>query len=292
MPGDALTAMLSPDTIVNSTIDFETLKAQLGLDQPLYKQYIRWIGNLFQGDFGRSFVDGLPIGEKIAIHLPGTLELMGVSILIAGILGISLGFLSAIKQNTWLDYTNTTFGMIGISIPEFFFGMGAILIFAIKLRWFPTGGNLPVMGEQTLGTFIKHITLPALVLGLGLIAALMRQVRGSMIDVLNNDYIKTARSKGISEFRVYTRHAFRNAFTPVMLLLIFRLPMLVAGSIVTETVFSWNGMGQLILQGVRSKDYPVVMMTTLMIGVLILTASFLSDVFTAMLDPRVRLEKN
>ena len=201
MPGDALTAMMSPDTIINTSIDFETLRAELGLDQPIYKQYLRWLGNIFNGDFGRSFVDGLPIAEKLAIHLPGTLQLMGVSILFAGILGISLGFLSAIKQNTWLDYTNTTFGMLGISIPEFFFGMGAIVIFAIKLKWFPSGGNLPVLGEPTFGTFIKHITMPAIVLSLGLVAALMRQVRGSMLDVLNNDYIKTARIKGISEFR-------------------------------------------------------------------------------------------
>ncbi len=223
-------------------------------------------------------------------RLPATMELALCGILISSVFGICLGILAAIKQNTLLDYGCTALSVLAISIPEFFMGIIGITIFSLKLGWLPTGGRL-VYGDNSFGTRLAHLILPAVVMGLALTGALMRHTRGSLLDVLTRDYIKTARSKGLSERKVYLKHAFRNALIPVTVLLCFRIPGLVGGSVVIESVFGWPGMGGMLLDAISGKDYPVVMITAMIIAFVTLIASFLADLFTTLLDPRVDIER-
>jgi len=205
------------------------------------------------------------------------------------VLGILLGLLSSIKQNSSADYGITVLGIVGISIPEFFVGIIAIQIFAIEFGWLPVGGRFEYV-DSGLWDRVTHLVMPSLTLGFALTAALMRYTRGTMLDVLGKDYVKTARSKGLPEWKVITKHAFRNALMPVVLLLVFRLPLLIGGTVVIESVFSWPGMGGMILNAVSAKDYPVVLVATMMTAGMVLFASFLVDLITAMLDPRIRFD--
>lgn len=289
-PGDPLSYMLPPDVGVNlNDPNVQALRKALGLDAPVYVRYVRWLGNLLTGNLGYSVVDGSSIRDILATRIPATLELAFAALLVSSFFGILLGLVAAINQNSFADYFSSVIGVIGISIPDFFFGICLIQIFSIKLGWFPIGGRT-VYGADSFWARLPNLVLPALTLGIAMTAALLRYTRASMLDVLGRDYIKTARSKGIPEWKVYIVHAFRNALMPVMLILCFRLPMLLGGSVIIETVFGWPGMGQVMLQAVSGKDYPVAMITTLLVASLILFASFLVDLFTALLDPRIRFD--
>lgn len=289
IPGDSVTRTISPDVYANmSEAELWGLREKLGLNDNLLIQYFRWIGRILQGDFGYSIVNGANIAAMLKARLPATMELAACGLLIATVFGLLLGFISAIKQNSPIDYINTIFGMVGISVPEFFLGLCAILVFAIKLGWLPTGGRLEY-GNEGFFDRIKFLILPSLCLGIAYIATLMRFTRGSMLDVLNKDYIKTARSKGLSEVTVNLKHGFRNALIPIMVVLVFRIPMLVSGTVVIENVFNYPGMGSMLLNAISGTDMPVVMISTMIISAVILFASFLVDLVTAMLDPRIRL---
>lgn len=289
IPGDPITRTISPDIYAKmSEVQLNELREKLGLNDNIFMQYFRWIGRILKGDFGYSIVNGSNISEMLKARLPATMELAACGLLIATVFGLLLGFISAIKQNSPIDYINTIFGMIGISVPEFFLGLCAITIFSLKLGWLPTGGRLEY-GSEGFFSRIKFLILPSLCLGIAYIATLMRFTRSSMLDVLNKDYIKTARSKGLSEVTVNLKHGFRNALIPIMVILVFRIPMLVSGTVVIENVFNYPGMGSMLLNAISGKDMPVVMVTTMIIAAVILFASFLVDIFTAMLDPRIRL---
>lgn len=290
-PGDPVTRLIPVDQIGRMTSEqLEAKKELLGLNDSLIEQYFRWIGGVIQGDFGYSQASGSSIGLLISGRLLATFELTLVGLIIGAILGISLGYISAIKQNTPIDYINTGLGMFGLSIPQFFFGLTGILIFGIILKWLPTGGRMAI-GESGFFQRIKYLIMPAVCLGISLVATLMRYTRASMLDVINKDYIKAARSKGISEFKVYTKHCFRNAMLPIMVIIIFRIPMLVGGSVVIEAVFNYPGMGGLLLDAISSADMPVVMIVAMIISIVILISSFLIDIVAAALDPRIRLGK-
>lgn len=288
-PVDPVSYLVSPDMAANSE-NIEALREKLGLNDPVIVRYFRWIGDLLRGDFGYSIINGTAISKTIAQRLPATLELSLVALLLSTIIGISIGICSAVWQNSWIDYLGRFLAVVGQSIPQFFFGICAIQIFAIKLGWFPTGGRLSP-GMVTFWDRLPHLILPAATMTIAMCAVLMRYARNSMLDVMNKDYIKTARSKGIPEWRVYIKHAFRNALRPVLVVLCFRLPLLIGGSVVIESVFSWPGIGSVITGSVTSGDYPLIMITTLMIAGAMLVASFLVDILTAALDPRVRLGK-
>ncbi|WP_409340859.1 ABC transporter permease [Paenibacillus sp. MBLB4367] len=288
-PGDPLTYLIPPELLASANFDLEGYKKAMGLDAPVYIQFFRWLTDLLQGKLGYSLVDGSSITKMIANRLPATLELAIAALLVSSVLGIALGLISSIRQNSAADYGNTVLGIIGISIPEFFIGIIAIQIFAIKLGWLPIGGQYEYADSGIIDR-IRHLAMPSLVLGFSLTAALMRYTRGTMLDVLGKDYVKTARSKGLPEWKVTIKHAFRNALMPVVLLLCFRLPLLIGGTVIIESVFGWPGMGGMILNAVSAKDYPVVMITTMMTACMVLFASFLVDLLTALLDPRVRFE--
>lgn len=288
-PGDPLAYQISPELLASGSFDMEAYKKAMGLDVPVYIQYFRWLGNMLRGDFGYSLVSGTPISYMLGHRLPATLELIVCALILSSIFGLLFGLLAAVRQNTVIDYGCTALSILAISIPEFFLGILGINLFSLQLGWLPTGGRMVYGVADFIGRF-PNLVMPAVTLGLTLTGALMRYTRGSMLDVMSMDYIKTARSKGIPEWKVYMKHAFRNALMPITVLLCFRLPILVGGAVVTESVFAWPGMGGMLLDAISGKDYPVVMITAMIIAVMTLIASFLVDMLTAILDPRVNMD--
>jgi peptide/nickel transport system permease protein len=286
-PGDAVSRMMSPERTVDP-VKLEALRKALGLDQPLIVRYWIWLSNVLQGNFGRTLTGGVPISRLLAERLPATLELSGIALVLSSIFGSILGTISALKRGTATDTGLTVAGMIGVSIPEFFFGLVAILIFALTLHWLPVGGRL-LPSYTSYWDHIPNLIMPALVLSIMMTAGVMRYARSAMLDALSRDFIKTARSKGLPEWRVNLLHGFRVALTPVIVLIGFRLPMLIGGSVIVEQVFQWPGLGSAFVAAVRNKDLPVVMTVALFSVVLVLVVSLIIDVLTAIIDPRVRL---
>lgn len=289
-PGDAVSYMVSPDILANISPDkLVELRDSLGLNDPFIVRYFKWFGGVLKGDFGFSLSSGVPISQIVLDRLPATLELSIAALMISTLFGSILGTLSALKKGSIADNTLTVAGMLGVSIPQFFFGLVCILVFALKLKWLPSGGRI-MPGYDSFLDRLPHLILPALVLGITMTAGVMRYARASMLDALNKEYIKTARSKGISEWRVNFVHGFRVALTPVVVLIGFRLPMLLGGSVVIEQIFQWPGIGKEFITAVRGQNLPLVMMIALFTVSAVLIASFLVDLFTALLDPRIKLD--
>lgn len=288
-PGDAVSHMISPDMLGSMDPErLEALRQSLGLGQPFYVRFWAWFTNLIQGNFGYSTNGGVPIANIIGTRLPATLELAAIALLFSTIIGCILGVISALKRGTATDSALTVVGMLGVSIPEFFFGLVAILIFGLNLGWLPVGGR-SMPGYITFWDRVPHLIMPSLVLSIMLTAGVMRYARSSMLDALSRDFIKTARSKGLPEWRVNVLHGFRVALTPVVVLIGFRLPVLIGGSVIIEQVFQWPGIGNEFISAVRSQDYPVVMTIALLSVMAVLIASLIVDILTALIDPRVRL---
>lgn len=290
LPGDALSRSMSPEAYRElSETQREEMREALGLNGPVYERYFRWFVNVLKGDFGYSSATGQNIAEMIAGRLPYTIELAGIGLVLAAIIGVSLGFLAAVKKNTILDYICSGISVLGVSLPGFFIGLIWLLLFALTLKIFPVGGRMPV-GDDSLVARIPYMVLPLLTMASTQSASLVRFTRSAMMDVLGKDYIKTARSKGLNETTVNVKHALRNCMTPIMTTLVLALPSLVGGSVIVETVFNYAGVGTLALEALNVGDIPVVMMTTMMAAVLTLIASTLIDLLTAVLDPRVRFD--
>ena len=285
---DPISSMIPPEVISQNPELAEQMREELGFNDPVIVQYARWLGNIVRGDFGYTLKNEKII-DIIAARLPYTLELSVYAMLFSAVIGIGIGIISAIRQNGIVDYIGRVLAVLGQAVPQFLVGIILIWIFSIKLGWFPASNRVSPDATNAFVDAFQHLFLPVTTLTIGMVAVLMRYARNTMLDVLNSDYIKTARSKGIPEWKVYIKHGFRNAMRPVLVILCFRLPMLIGGSVVIESVFGWPGIGSIITQSVVSGDYPVIMVTTLMVAVAILTASFLVDVLTAALDPRVRL---
>lgn len=289
-PGDAVSFMVGPDALANmSPAQLEALRESLGLNDPFIVRYFKWLGRVVQGDFGYSLTSGVSIKNIVFNRLPATLELSIAALLVSTILGSILGMISALRRGTILDHSLSIAGMVGVSIPQFFFALVSILIFSFRLKWFPSGGRM-MPGYTTFFDRLPHLVLPALVLGSTMTAGVMRYSRASMLDALSKDYIKTARSKGLPEWRVNIIHGFRVALTPVIVLVGFRLPMLIGGSVVIEQIFQWPGIGKEFVAAIRGQNLPLVMMIALFSVTAVLVASFLVDLVTALLDPRIRLD--
>ncbi len=289
-PGDPISYMFSPDQLAN--IDPQKLaemRELYGLNDPFFLRYVKWLWQLLQGNFGYSITNGVAIKDLLAQLFPATLELSLAALFISTILGSVLGILSALKKGSLGDNLLTVAGMIGVSIPQFFFGMVCIVVFALNLGWLPIGGRT-APGMTGAFAHLKFLILPASVLGISLTAGVMRYARSSMLDTMNKDYIKTARAKGLPEWRVNLVHGFRVSLTPVVVLIGFRLPTLIGGSVVIETIFQWPGIGNAFKTAVTGQNYPLVMMIALFSVLAVLMASFLVDILTAILDPRVKLE--
>lgn len=287
MPIDPINYLLPPGTSRDPAI-IAQLREKYGLDDPIIVQYGRWISNVIKGDFGYSIINGQPISEILKQKLPATLELAIASLLFSSILGILLGIIAAVNQNGPLDYIARVIGVLGQSIPEFLFGIILISIFALNLGWLPVGGR-NIYGMSGFSDRVKNLILPAGALSLAMIATVLRYTRNSMLGVMNQEYIKTARSKGIPERKVYFKHAFRNSMGPILVTIMLRIPGLIGGSVVIESVFNWPGIGSTLMGAVTSGDYPIIMVTTLLIAAVMLFISFLVDVISALLDPRIRI---
>ncbi len=289
-PGDAVSYMASPEAMANlSPEKLDALRESLGLNDPFFMRYFKWLTGILRGDFGYSLTSGVAIKEIVFDRLPATLELSGIALLLSTIFGSVLGTVSALRKGLISDNVLTVIGMVGVSIPRFFFGLVSILLFSLTLDWLPVGGRL-MPGYETFWDRLPHLILPSLVLSATMTAGVMRYARASMLDALNKEYIKTARSKGLPGWRVNLIHGFRVALTPVIVLIGFRLPTLIGGSVIIERVFQWPGIGNEFVAAVRGQNYPLVMMIALFSVFAVLTASFLVDLLTAMLDPRVKLK--
>ena len=289
-PGDAVSYMLPPDALMNiKPAELEKIREALGLNQPFIVRYFLWLGGVLQGNFGYSLASGVPIKDIVLDRLPATLELSISALILSSILGVILGTISAIKRGSLTDNFFTVFGMLGVSVPEFIFGLIALVIFSLNLRWLPVGQRL-LPGYDSYWDHMPHLIMPAGVLALMMTAGVMRYARSSMLDSLNKEFIRTARSKGIPEWRVNFIHGLRVALIPIVVLIGFRFPMLIGGTVIIEQVFQWPGVGELFIFNVRSQNYPLVMMVAFLSVIAVLLASFLIDLFTAILDPRIKLE--
>ncbi len=297
-PGDAVAAMIlmNPETGVGGDegSNAEALRKKYGLDKPPPILYAQWMAGLFQGDLGVRIRSGIPVSEEISKRLPATLRLMAAAMLISIALGIPLGIFSALKQYTPPDYALTFLTFIGISIPGFFAAIGAIYLFSLKLGWLPTSGYSTIGKDFGLwGTMLdrlRYLALPATVLGLETTAGIMRYTRSSVLEVVRLDYITVARSKGLNEKVVTFRHILRNALLPVITIIGLRLPSLFGGALIIETIFNWPGMGILYLDGVKTRDYPLIMGMVLVSALTIVLSNLITDLTYGSIDPRIRYE--
>ncbi len=287
-PGGPETVFLASGRFVDLSI-IEAYKAKLGLDQPVYIQYIKWIGAAVRGDLGYSYFSSRPVFDMIIERLPATFELMMISYVIAAVVAIPLGIYSAIRQYSFLDYAATTLSFLGIAMPVFWFGLILQLVFSVYLGWLPTAGRETV-GSASLWDQLRHLILPAFVLSLRYIAGWSRYMRTTMANVIRSDYIRTARAKGMSERTVLIKHAIKNALIPVVSVMALDLSGLFSGAVITETIFAWPGIGRLFIQSMDNRDYPLLMGILLMGSFMVVFFNLLADVVYKWLDPRITLE--
>jgi peptide/nickel transport system permease protein len=266
--------------------DLDRIAEQLGLNRPLPVQYLEWLWRMLTGDWGRSYRDQQPVLHVIASHLGATFELMLTSTLLAMLLGAWVGILGAIKRYSLFDSLATVGAMIALSIPTFWFGLVIIYVFSVGLGWLPAGNRYTV-GDGSFLNQLHHLIGPCIVLALVSTAVWSRYMRSSMLEVVNQDYIRTARAKGVPERQILLRHALRNALLPMITITGLHVPTLLSGALVTETVFTWPGMGRLFLDSIGYRDYPVVMGILMFTAVLVLLGSLLADLLYGVADPRV-----
>lgn len=286
MPGDVIDFLIPMDQLSEmSPEEIEALKEIKGLNGPMIVRYGNWLLNVLKGDLGYSMQNNMPVAELMMQKLPTTIELSLAALLISTVLGITLGVISAIRKGKLSDNLLTVAGMVGVAIPQFLFGVFCIILFCLNWQWFPVGQR----GAGGLWDELYHLFLPAFVLGISMTAGVMRYARSSMLDSMNADYVKTARSKGLPEWKVNLFHGFRVACTPVMVLIGFRLPILISGSIVIENIFQWPGVGRWFTDAVKTQNTPIIMSVGLFMVLLVLLSSLLVDILTAILDPRVKL---
>jgi peptide/nickel transport system permease protein len=264
------------------------MEVRLGLDQPLPIQYLDWLREIATGNLGRSLSTGRPILPEISERLWPTFELMGTALLISVVLGVAAGIVSATRPYSRFDYVASVIAMLGISVPNFFQALVFIWVFAIFLQWLPTSGMSTLGAPPSVWDSLSHLILPALVLGLAGAASLARYTRSSVLEVLRQDYVTTARSKGLAETVVLARHALRNGMLPVITIISLQIPHLVGGAVIVEQIFYWQGAGLLAMNAVLERDYPTIMAFNLMSAFVVLVANLLADIAYAVADPRIR----
>ena len=263
------------------------VRARLGLDRPLVAQYAGWVMAALRGDLGRSFKTGDPVAALVADRLGPTLTLTGGALALALVVAVPLGVLAAVRRNTMWDALASIVSLFGISFPSFWLGIMLILLFSEALGLLPPSGLSEYGREADLGARLRHAVLPVLTLGLIQMASFMRFTRSSLLEVLQQDYVRTARAKGLPDGRVIWRHALRNALIPVVTVVGLSLPVLVGGAVLTETVFAWPGIGRLAVGAVFERDYPVIMGVNLMIAAVVIGANLLTDIAYCLIDPRI-----
>ena len=283
-PGGPVELMVDPNL---PATDKEAMIHELGLDQPVYLQYFQWLGGLVQGDLGYSYLKRVPVSDLIAERLPNTLLLMTVSFLIGLMLAIPAGLISATRQYSKIDYSVTVTSFLGLATPNFWLGLMLIMLFSVKLGWLPAGGVATMNAPFSLWDRFTHLILPAITLGSAEIAAWTRYTRSSMLEVVRQDYMRTARAKGLFETRVIVKHGLRNGMIPIVTIMGLTLPTFFGGAVVTESIFSWPGMGRLFIEAVFQRDYPVIMAITTLTAMLVVLGNLIADLAYGWLDPRI-----
>lgn len=290
-PGNPVGANLNPKS---TPAQKEMERERLGLNKPIYVQYFMWLQRTAVGDFGESYTYKKPVSDVIGKFIWNTVILNVFTFSIAFLISIPLGILSAVKQYTKFDNFITVFSLIGISLPSFFFGLVLIYIFAVKLKVVPVSGMVEA-GSKTVDMarfleIMRHMILPGVVLIIMDLASTVRYTRNGMLDVISQDYIRTARSKGLSEKVVIYKHAFRNALIPIVTILGFSIPALFSGAVIIETIFNWPGIGRILLESVNGRDYNLMMALMMFFAILTLLGNLLADIGYALVDPRVKVE--
>ncbi len=284
-PGGPTALLMDPSMKPSDKAKFEE---KYGLNDPVHVQYGKWLGNMVKGDFGNSLIKrGTPVSELIMNRLPNTLLLMIVSTFLAAIIAIPFGIYSAMRPYSKLDYSVTVVSFLGVATPNFWFGLILIMILAVNLGWFSTGGTHTLNSPFDLWDRIQHLILPAFVLAVSDMAALTRYTRSSMLDVLKQDYIRTAKSKGFKEKKVVLKHGLRNGMIPIITLFGLMLPSFIGGAAITEKIFSWPGIGLLFVESAFQRDYPVIMALTVISAIFVVIGNLLADILYAIFDPRI-----
>jgi peptide/nickel transport system permease protein len=268
--------------------DREQMARGLGLDDPVPVQYLKWISNAVRGDFGTSLNQKRPVSEMIIERLPATFELAAAGMILSVVIGIPLGLIAAQRANSIWDRMIVLFGTLGIAIPGFWFAILLIIVFSVNLGWLPSSGRMTI-GDGSFTDRLSHLVLPAIVIALYSLAQLTYFTRSSMLEVLRADYIRTARTKGLTERVIMTRHALRNSLIPVVTMLGLMIPRLVGGAVITETVFGWPGMGRLAADAAFQRDYPMIMGITIVVSVMVILSNLLTDLAYSFIDPRIKL---
>jgi peptide/nickel transport system permease protein len=283
VPGDPVLAVLGGEARPEQV---EAMRKEMGLDRPLVVQYGRWLGRVVRGDLGVSFINSYPVWSLIGLKLPATLALSVGALTVALVISLPLGILAAVRQGSWVDRLAVGFTALGLSVPTFWLGVLLVLLFSLRLQWLPASGYVPLFTRPALS--LQHLLMPSLTLGIAIAAILTRFVRTAMLEVIRQDYVRTARAKGLPEGRVVIRHALKNAFIPVLTVIALQVGNLLGGAVITESIFDYPGVGQLILYAVTTKDYTVVQGTLLLLVFTFVFINLLTDVAYAILDPRVR----
>ena len=287
-PGGPLSILASSGEM--SLSDLEALKISLGLDKPIIVRYFMWLGELFRGDMGISYRTSQEVSLMVAQRIKPSLMLTGVGILGAILIGVPLGIISAYKPNSIWDHISTFVAFIGASVPNFFLSLLLIYVLAVKLKLFPTSGMYSAGSGNDIGDLLKHLALPAFVCGIQPIGNYIKQTKSSVLEVLNEEYIKTARSKGLTNVVIVLKHAFRNALIPIVTTISLSIPFLIGGAVITEQIFAWPGIGSLMITAITSRDYPVIMGVAVLICIVVLVANLILDLIYAALDPRIKFK--
>jgi len=291
MPGNPFSHLIDPKMTV---ADKEAMLRSIGYYDPIYVKYFKWIGQLLQGNMGYSIRYSTPVTQVIGERLPFTFVLSFLSLLVSTAIAIPFGVISSSKKNSFTDYAVTFISFFGISIPAFFFGLLLIKFFAVDLKIFPISGVTSVgagyTGFMHIWDMARHLFLPTMMLSLLSIAQLMRYTRSSMLEVLNMDYIRTAREKGLAEGKVIYKHALRNGLIPVVTMITLSIRGLFGGALMTETIFVLPGIGKLMFQSIQNRDYPLIMGCTMMIAVVVLLSNLIADIMYALVDPRIKYD--
>lgn len=285
-PGGPLSQYVLTPGMTQATLD--RVAEQMGLNRPLPIQYLDWLWHLVRGDWGKSYRDGQPVLNIIFSHLGATLLLMGTSTVLSVILGTWVGIKGAVSRYSLFDYVATIGAMIALSIPTFWFGLVAIYLFTLKLKWLPSG-SMYTAGNGSFADLVLHLIMPSAVLALVNVAIWSRYMRTATLDVIHQDFIRTAKAKGLTPRRVLMKHVVGNALLPMITLAGMQLPTILGGALVTETVFTWPGMGRLFLDSLGYSDYPVVMGLLMFSAIFVLVGNLIADLLVAFIDPRIRL---
>lgn len=267
----------------------EAKKIALGLDKPFYIQYFVWLGQLLHGNLGYSVKSYQPVSEMIKSHLGPTLLLMGVSLAVSLVMAIPAGIYSAVHQYSKGDYTVVTLSFLGSSIPGFFLSLLLIYLFTVRLGWLPSGGMITLGTDGGAADVAKHMVMPVLVLAVSMAGSNIRYIRSAVLEILQQDYLRTARAKGIGRFKVIYKHALRNALVPIVTVVGMEIPVLFGGAVIIEQVFSWPGLGLMTMSAITSRDYPVIMGVCLLSAVVVLIANLVTDILYALADPTIQL---